>query len=252
MKKEARQIMLAMIAYTDSLPSKRARAYLADMKGNYLVETGDWDDEEMANIEVDLEKLNISHRAVFHFVEGKKALLAGNMDLVQETLDQMKKEREKAMLLVNNEGVPMCSGAGYPGGTANQLDINQAHVLELELKALQAWTNKDQETTEQLLQEATELEESISYAYGPPPIVQPTFELYGNWLLEVNRPKDALAQFEKALKKGPKRTLALRGKLEAARKIGDEAMVAEVTKILDEVMAGLPANEGQKEQLSTL
>ena len=53
---------------------------------------------------------------------------------------------------------------------------------------------------QKLFKEATALHTSSGYSYGPPAIVKPSFEMYGEWLLENNRPKEALEQFELALK----------------------------------------------------
>jgi hypothetical protein len=87
--------------------------------------------------------------------------------------------------------------------------------MELELRALAAWLKNDTVNTEQLLKKATGLENSISYSYGPPDIVKPSNELYGEWLLEVSRPQDAIAQYDLALKAAPKRVLSVKGKEKA-------------------------------------
>ena len=79
-------------------------------------------------------------------------------------------------------------------------------------------------TTEEFLKKATGLEAASSYAYGPPVVVKPSFEMYGEWLLEVNRPADALAQFELSLKAAPNKTLSLNGKEEAERKVKSMAI----------------------------
>jgi hypothetical protein len=71
--------------------------------------------------------------------------------------------------------------------------------------------------TEQLLKKATSLENSISYSYGPPDIVKPSNELYGDWLVEVNRPEEAIAQYDLALKAAPKRVLSAKGKEKALK-----------------------------------
>ena len=59
------------------------------------------------------------------------------------------------------------------------------------------------------------MEKNVSYAFGPPTIVKPSFELYGEWLLEINRPKEALAQFNLSLTAAPGRLLSLTGKKNA-------------------------------------
>ena len=40
----------------------------------------------------------------------------------------------------------------------------------------------------------------------------PPYEMYAYWLLDQNRKEEAAIQFEKALKRGPLRINALRGK----------------------------------------
>ncbi len=55
------------------------------------------------------------------------------------------------------------------------------------------------------------------YSYGPPDIVKPSNELYGEWLLEVNRPQEAIAQYDLSLKAAPKRVLSVKGKENALK-----------------------------------
>ena len=62
----ARNLLKDMVIYTDTLPSKRARGYLVYLKGTYLIETDSWEGD-VANIEVDLEELNIATKSRFDF-----------------------------------------------------------------------------------------------------------------------------------------------------------------------------------------
>ena len=66
------------------------------------------------------------------------------------------------------------------------------------------------------LQTATELEMERPLDFGPPFPVKPAPELYGEALLALGRPADALAQFEATLERYPDRALALWGKARAA------------------------------------
>ena len=84
--------------------------------------------------------------------------------------------------------------------------------MELQLKAMEAWMKKDAATAEKFLQQATKLQSVIGYSYGPPAIVKPAFEMYGEWLLEKNRPKEALEQFNLSLQMMPNKNLSLKGK----------------------------------------
>ena len=216
---EAAVILREMIQYTDELPSKSARAYLRSMQGNFLVETGDWTGE-FVRIPIDEDDLNISVRAIGQYVAGKWAFENGEPDSLQQIIEQMEEARHEAERVVGESGVPMCNSSGWTSNVPNRLDIDQAQVMELELRGLHAWFTGDPAAAEQRLREATELEASISYSYGPPPVVQPSFELYGQWLLANERYEEALAQFDTALARGPRRVAALQGKLRAAEALG--------------------------------
>lgn len=231
---EARRIMHDMKKYTEELPSKTARDYLVNMKGTYLVETDDWD-SGIAGFDCDREDLNIATRAVFHFIEGRKAHRADDAGALAAVIGNMEKERKSTANLVTEKGIPMCS-AGGNRYAPNQLDLDQSHVMEMELRGLLAQRQGNPAQAEKWLRSATELEQNTSYSYGPPVIVKPSYELYGEWLLGQGRAQDALTQFERALEKGPKRVMALRGKLEAANMAGDEKLAKETRQVLDGIL----------------
>ena len=106
----------------------------------------------------------------------------------------------------------------------NQLDLQQAGIMLLELKAMKAKLGSDHSLTGKLLQQASEKETVISYSYGPPPIVKPSFELYGEWLLEMKKPEEALQQFELSLRAAPGRLLSLAGKKNAEKMMGTASL----------------------------
>lgn len=239
---EAKKIMLDMRRYVDELASKNGRDYLISMKGNYLVESNDWD-SEIASYDCDQKDLNIATRAIYTFLEGKKAFRAKDKKALASTIATMETERKSATNLVGEKGIAMCASAKGSDNAPNQLDLDQAQVLEMELRSLFAQLNGQAAEAEKWLRSATALQESISYAYGPPPIVKPSWELYGEWLLQQNRPDDALAQFEMALQKGPNRRQALNGKLAAAQLKGDKALAEEVEKTLQEIKSNASDNQ---------
>ena len=84
---------------------------------------------------------------------------------------------------------------------------------------MSAWLDKNAEATEKYLIKATQIQSEAGYSYGPPSIVKPSYEMYGEWLLETGRPKEALAQFELSLKLAPNKRLSVQGKEEAMKKI---------------------------------
>ncbi|MEM9549042.1 MAG: hypothetical protein AAGA77_23850 [Bacteroidota bacterium] len=211
---KAKEMVYTMKEYSDGKPSSKARAHLIMMKGAYLTESGDWQDP-MSEWEVDLEKLNLLVQGVEEYTHGMAAYRDKEEDKVASyiaKLEEMRSEAEKKMVV---GAAKMCSGVSRYMQPPSKNEVNSIHVLELELKAVLALLNNDAPMAEQWMQEATHLEETTTYMYGPPNIVKPSFELYGEWLLEQGRNEEAVQQFEKALTRAPKRLLATRGKDDA-------------------------------------
>lgn len=231
---EARQLMLDMKKYADEMPTKNARDYLVSMKGNYLVETGDWG-SEIADFDCQRNDLNVATQAIHFFCEGRKALFEKNAQGIQAAIDSIAEIRKSAANLVTERGLAMCS-PNSNFSAPNQLDIDQAKVMELELRALKVTLSDRDKVAEKWLRQAAKLESEISYSYGPPVIVQPTYELYGEWLMTWGRADDAAKQFDKALEKGPKRQAALRGRLNAAKLMGETKKIQELEATLAEVL----------------
>jgi tetratricopeptide (TPR) repeat protein len=63
--------------------------------------------------------------------------------------------------------------------------------------------------------------DALPFAFGPPIVVKPPHELAGEMLLAMQRPKEALAEFDAALKLAPNRALSLLGRMHALQDIGD-------------------------------
>lgn len=230
----AQAIMEDMVRYAEEKPSGGARSYLIEMKGSYLIQTGRWN-EELAEVEVDLSGLNIVNRANYAYLQGHKAYVRQQTDSLKTIIGDLAEDIRGASNLVTDAGVPMCSSASPSRALPNRLDIDQSKVMEMELRALLADLQGDTEKAEKWFREATELEYNASYAYGPPVIMYPSFELYGAWLLRQDRAEEAMQQFNRALERGPKRALALQGKLRAAEMIEDEQAASEVREMIDEI-----------------
>jgi hypothetical protein len=78
------------------------------------------------------------------------------------------------------------------------------------------------------LQEIAIAEEKLPIEFGPPAVDKPSHELLGEALLAANRPREALAAFEKSLARAPERTASLAGVMQAAEKLGDAKRAGEV------------------------
>lgn len=234
---KAKQVVREMKQYTDELPSARARVHMTLIKGAYLVDSQDWTGE-FSDIEIDQKGLNISILGINAFLAGMKAYTMDDKAKLTSIIDEIEKERLKVAIQLENKGIALCSGVGWESQKANQLDVDQAYVLEMELRSLLADMNGDENEVESWLKKATELESNISYSYGPPPIVKPSSELYGEWLVEHGRPEEAIQQFDYSLKRAPKRVLTLKGKLKAAEALGNTEMQSQLRAELDAILHG--------------
>ncbi len=234
---DARKIMSDMQNFVTDSSASRARSYLIEMKATYLMETEDWTGV-FADLTAPMTDLNIVTRATHHFTEGMKAFHNKEATTLANAIKSMEESRETEALLVTQEGIPMCSAASNRQAP-NQLDLDQAEIMEMQLRGLLAWLQDDQKTTESWLKKAVEKNNQISYAYGPPVIAKPTYELYGEWLLEQGNAEAAMVQYEAALNRGPKRVKALAGKRKAAEALGDHETIKEVDALLAEIKQGI-------------
>lgn len=232
---DARKTLENMIKYCGELSSARARTHEIFFKSTYLVETDEWKSEFASKI-TDANGLNILTRSMEKFVAGMKAYHNGNSELLESLTGEMEKDRGLEAAKISDAGIALCNSGGASRENATELDINLSHVIEMELRAMHAWKQKDLKATERWLQDATKLEESVSYSYGPPAVVKPSHELYGEFLLSQNRPKDAVPQFDKALQLAPKRLLSLRGKLKAATLLNDTQLMKDLEQQIRDIV----------------
>lgn len=229
---EAHNTMAEMEKYANSEASARSRAYFVRMRGNYLVETEQWD-SPVTDLELDMEGINISLAAANKFTDGLIAYHQEDPAKIERLIEELDKKIQESSLLVTDEGIPMCNAGGSSRSLPNQQDIDQAQIFSHQLRALLAMSQKDTEVSEQWLKEAVALENAISYSYGPPTIFKPTNEMYADWLLEQKRFAEALVQYEYTLVRNPKRRKALIGALEAAKASGSDPV--KYSKALEEI-----------------
>ncbi len=212
----ARKILDSMHFFNNQLSSGRAREHMIYQKSTFLAETNEYG-TDVNGIEVKMDDLNIVTRAMNHFANGMnfyyKKDEAGLNAIVTKLTGEILVDEER----ISNTGTKLCGSINAE--LPNSLDIEQATVMLLELNAMRTWLKKDKEQTEKFLKKAVEMETKISYAFGPPTIVKPSFEMYGEWLLENERPNEALEQFELSLKAAPNKLLSVKGKLQAGKQL---------------------------------
>jgi tetratricopeptide (TPR) repeat protein len=215
---KAKQMVLELEQYVKETPSGRGRVHLVFLKGTYLVEANDWQ-SPISNIEVDIEGLNITVQSQYLFLDGYKAFVNKDQQKLNEVIDALGDKIQKESLLVDymDDGYSVCTSPSRSVPT--QSNINESLVMLMQLKAIKAWLNNDAVETERLIKESIEIENKLSYSYGPPVIQKPTHELYAEWLLSQNRFDEAIKQFDLTLEMATNRRQALDGKKQAMSSI---------------------------------
>ena len=108
-------------------------------------------------------------------------------------------------------------------------------VNRLEVQALAASMKKDNAAAIETMKAATSLEEQGGAPYGPPGLIKPSHELFGEILLRAGQPKEAAEKFQMALLRQPNRARSLLGLARAAAQSGDtETARATYAKFLDQ------------------
>jgi hypothetical protein len=102
-----------------------------------------------------------------------------------------------------------------------------AEIKELEVSAIVAAAKQNYSEAVGMMKRATSLEEEMSPPSGPPSLIKPSHELFGEILLAANRPTEAAEQFGIALLRQPNRARSLLGLARAASKSGDTKTAVE-------------------------
>lgn len=206
---KAREMVYDMKQYCDEKPSSKARSHYIMMKADYLTESGNWTDS-IAGINVSLDELNLLTKGVQIFTQGMSGYENGNIDVLNNAINELNTMQTKAENLMVVGSPKMCSGVSSYKQPPSVNEVNSVKVLEYELKAVLALYNSDEKSAEKWFQMATDTETTTKFTYGPPNIVKPSFEMYGEWLIAQGRKKEAQHQFEKVLERAPKRRLAMK------------------------------------------
>lgn len=205
---DAKKLVIDMEGFANEAPSKYSRSHMVYLKGTYLVESDQWN-SDIANINVDISDLNLTVRSKYRFLEGMKAFKSENKASLDVILEEIKKDHDKESYLVTYDAATFCSGANR--NTTSPSMLLETEIMMEQLKALRSWLDQDTELTEMHLKKSIELEQDLSYSYGPPVIQKPTHELYADWLLGQGRNQESLEQYQAALIKAPMRRKALAG-----------------------------------------
>jgi tetratricopeptide (TPR) repeat protein len=136
---------------------------------------------------------------------------------------------------------------------ANALAGGVLGMREFEIAAVAAARKQDYVNAIELMKKATALEEGTGSPSGPPALIKPSHELFGEILLQAGRPAEAAEQFRTALLRQPNRARSLLGIARAAAKSGKQGEAAAAyNKLLSQwaqADAGLPELREAQEYL---
>jgi tetratricopeptide (TPR) repeat protein len=131
------------------------------------------------------------------FARGYSAIKRGKSPAA--ALEGLAKERESKTMLVEKKTV---------------------QEMELVLRALDAQREGKLSDAIDLARKAAALEETLGAPSGPPDVIKPAYELWGELLLAAGKPAEALEQFRVSLQRTPNRALSLRGEAAARAAVG--------------------------------
>jgi hypothetical protein len=189
----ARQVATAK-AVADKFDAPNVRDGYAAMKARQVVESGRWEKLPLAAAAVkDGGAPGYDGSAAYLVAAGISAIHMGDLDTANIALDKLKAMRTQAE-----------SGS-------NAYRARPFAIMEKEVSALMAAAQKNTADADRLFKEATTIELALDAPSGPPEPIKPSFELYGEWLLEQGRAKDAAAQFQQSLLRMPNRRAAVQG-----------------------------------------
>jgi tetratricopeptide (TPR) repeat protein len=99
-------------------------------------------------------------------------------------------------------------------------------IKELQIAGLSASLKGNHYQAIELMNRAVKIEEGMAPPSGPPSLIKPTHELFGEILLRAGKPKEAAEQFKIALLRQPNRARSLLGAARAAKASGDQKTAA--------------------------
>ena len=191
---EAQKAVDQAKAVADKDTAPNIRDGYAAMKARQVVESGRWEKLPLpAGAVKEGGAPGYDGSAAYLLASGLSAAKLGDLATANVALEKLKAMRTQAET------------------GSNAYRARPFAIMEKEVGAAVASAQKDATTADRLLKEATAIEMALDAPSGPPEPIKPSFEMYGEWLLEQGRAKEAAAQFEQSLMRMPNRRLSVQG-----------------------------------------
>lgn len=192
---EARRLFdLAQSIATDE-PSSRGTSSLITMRANHVIETQDGS-SDVAMLDLASDETSDALFIRDAFVRGWAALQRGDRESAVRAQDGIRSRIEET-------------------------ERSEARAHALMLDALLALDAGETDSALESLTAATAVVDAMPLDFGPPSPVKPAHELLGDVLLSLDRPGEALEQYQHALTRSPGRVLSLMGVARAQNDLGD-------------------------------
>jgi tetratricopeptide (TPR) repeat protein len=188
---KAREALDIMSSAVDATGASRLKAIRSDMRARYVIESRSF--QELATAR-DFDTTGEL------FAIGMSAARRGAAQAAEMALAELSRR------------------AGSKGSGNRRGDVA---VMEKELAALIAVAAGRGDDAVLRMQEAGGLERELPTPLGLPRPIKPAPELFGEILLELGRPREAAAEFERSLVRWPNRSPALLGLARASAALGD-------------------------------
>ena len=193
----------------------------AAIPSRYALERGDW--KEAAALKLSPADLAWNKfpqsEAVLVFARGLGAARSGDAEAARKDVERLQALKE-AMTAAK---------IGYwPAQTDFQIKVVNAWIALVE---------KRNDEAVQLMRAAAEAEEASDKHPVTPGNVVPSRQLLGDMLLALSRPTEALAEYERSLKRDPNRFRSVSGAAQAAAAAGDRKVAAQYFAKLNQLAA---------------
>jgi tetratricopeptide (TPR) repeat protein len=216
---KARETLAIARKAAQESPTPRIAAALDGMEARYLIETRSWNEAKLpaasaqpaaapapagAHCQSPGAAAQSGDHGSMIFAAGLAAARRGDTATADEAVARL-----RALPKSGPRG-----GMNYGGGAVE--------VMEKEISGLALFAKGRKEEGLALLAEAANAEDALTPPSGPPDLLKPAQELYGEALLEAGKPEEAAAQLHRSLLRMPERSASLLGAARAAAKLGHD------------------------------
>lgn len=197
---EAREMLRMARQRIGNEPLAREPAYYGAMYARHLIDTELWDeaDKWLAPANVDIPTPH------YNFARAYAAAKLGQLDRARRLMAEI-------------------SAGGEAANPEIILSTKEIEILKLQVASLVAVTELKNKQALEFARQATEMQASMPFRYGPPRIPKPTAELLGDILLQLGQFEEAARSYEDQLTRSQLRTNSLIGFARASAQMGDEA-----------------------------